>query len=133
MTCHNCQLKAVKAGKDRKGNQRYRCDKCKRRFAEQREKLLRNMYLPEDKALLVLQLLVEGNSIRSIERITGIEKKTVCTLLRVAGERCDDLMRRMMRKVVVRELQLDEIWTYVGMKEKTKTRKGKTKIGRAHV
>lgn len=31
----------------------------------------------------------------------------------------------MMRKVHVQELQLDEIWTYVGMKEKTKTRKGK--------
>lgn len=134
MTCHNCQLKAVKAGKDRKGNQRYRCDKCRRRFAEQREKLLGNMYLAEDKALLVLQLLVEGNSIRSIERITGIEKKTICTLLRVAGERCEDLMNRTMRKVHVSDLQLDEIWTYVGMKEKTKTRKGKTtdKLGDAY-
>src|ERR1041384_3034144 len=116
MTCHNCQLKAVKAGKDLKGNQRYRCDRCKRRFAEQREKLLGNMYLSEEKALLVLQLLVEGNSIRSIERITGCEKKTICTLLRVAGERCEDLMKRTMRKVRVNELQLDEIWTYVGMK-----------------
>ena len=124
MTCHNCQLKAVKAGKDRKGNQRYRCDKCKRRFAEQREKLLGNMYLPEDKALLVLQLLVEGNSIRSIERITGIEKKTICTLLRVAGERCEDLMNRTMRRVRVNDLQLDEIWTFCRMKEKVKKRKG---------
>jgi hypothetical protein len=34
------------------------------------------MYLPEEKALMVLQLLVEGNSIRSITRITGVEKKT---------------------------------------------------------
>ncbi len=40
MTCHNCQLKAVKAGRDRKGNQRYRCDKCKRRFQAEQEKLL---------------------------------------------------------------------------------------------
>lgn len=72
MTCHNCQLKAVKAGKDRRGNQRYRCDRCKRRFQAERERLLGNMYLSEDKAILVLSLLLEGNSIRSIERITEI-------------------------------------------------------------
>ena len=126
MTCCNCKIKAVKAGLDKKGNQRYKCQRCKRRFQELRETLLGNMYLPEDKALLVLQLLVEGNSIRSIERITGCEKKTICTLLRIAGERCEDLMNRTMRKVRVNDLQLDEIWTYVGMKEKTKTRKGRT-------
>lgn len=125
MTCHNCQLKAVKAGRDRKGNQRYRCDKCKRRFQAEQDKLLGNMYLSEEKALMVLQMLVEGNSVRSITRITGVEKKTILTLLNVAGERCEDLMNRKMRKVKVNDLQLDEIWTYVGMKEKTKTRKGK--------
>jgi transposase-like protein/IS1 family transposase len=125
MTCHNCKTEAVKAGKDDKGNQRFKCNKCKRRFQAEQEKLLGNMYLPEEKALMVLQLLVEGNSIRSITRITGIEKKTILTLLNVAGERCEDLMNRKMRKVKVSDLQLDEIWTYVGMKEKTKTRKGK--------
>jgi transposase-like protein/IS1 family transposase len=126
MTCHNCQLKAVKAGKDSKGNQRYRCDKCKRRFQAERDKLLGNMYLPEEKALMVLQMLVEGNSIRSITRITGIEKKTILTLLNVAGERCEDLMNRKMRKVKCSDLQFDEVWTFCRMKEKVKTRKGLT-------
>ena len=76
MTCHNCKIEAVKAGKDDKGNQRFKCNRCKRRFQAEQEKLLGNMYLPEEKALMVLQLLVEGNSIRSITRITGVEKKT---------------------------------------------------------
>jgi len=126
MTCHNCKIEAVKAGKDDKGNQRFKCNKCKRRFQAEQEKLLGNMYLPEEKALMVLQLLVEGNSIRSITRITGIEKKTILTLLNVAGERCEDLMNRKMRKVKVSDLQLDEIWTFCRMKEKVKTRKGLT-------
>jgi len=124
MTCHNCKIEAVKAGKDDKGNQRFKCNKCKRRFQAEQEKLLGNMYLPEEKALMVLQLLVEGNSIRSITRITGIEKKTILTLLSVAGERCEDLMNRKMRKVKVNDLQLDEIWTFCRMKEKVKTRQG---------
>ncbi len=82
------------------------------------------MYLPEEKALMVLQMLVEGNSIRSINRITGIEKKTILTLLNVAGERCEDLMNRKMRKVKCSDLQFDEVWTFCRMKEKVKTRKG---------
>ena len=124
MTCHNCKIEAKKSGKDRKGNQRYRCNQCKRRFQEQRERLLGNMYLSEDKALLALQMLVEGNSIRSIERVLDIEKKTIISLLRLAGDKCGAFLDRKMRKVVVRDLQCDEIWTYVRMKEKTKVRKG---------
>lgn len=125
MTCHNCKIEAKKFGKDRKGNQRYRCSKCRKTFQAYRERLLGSMYLSEEKALMVLQMLVEGNSVRSINRITGIEKKTILTLLNVAGERCQDLTNRKMRKVKCTDLQFDEIWTYVGMKEKTKTRKGK--------
>lgn len=126
MTCHNCKIEAVKAGKDRKGNQRFRCNQCKRRFAEQREKLLGGMYLSEDKALLILQMLVEGNSIRSIERITGVEKKTILSLLVFAGEKCERLMESKLRRVVCQELQLDELYTFCQMKEKVKKRKGLT-------
>jgi transposase-like protein len=125
MTCHNCQIEAKKFGKDRKGNQRFRCDKCRKTFQEPKEKPLGGMYLPLEKALLVLHLLVEGVSIRSIERITGIEKKTVLSLLVLAGEKCERLLDEKVRKVTVRDIQLDEIWAYVGMKEKTKKRKGK--------
>ncbi len=126
MTCHNCQTQAVRAGKDRKGGQRYKCQKCKRRFTEQREKLFGNMYLSEEKALLVLHMLVEGTSIRSIERLLDIQKKTIISLLLIAGERCEALLERKMRRVKVDDLQFDEIWTYVRMKEKTKSRKGLT-------
>lgn len=80
------------------------------------------MYLEEDKALLILQMLVEGTSIRSIERITGIEKKTILSLLNLAGERCEDLTKRYMRKVKCSDLQFDEIWTFCRMKEKAKKR-----------
>lgn len=134
MTCHNCQIKAKKFGKDRYGNQRYRCNKCRKTFQEYREKLLGNMYLSERKALMVLHMLVEGTSIRSIERILGVEKKTILSLLTFAGERCEDLMNRYMRKVLCHDLQFDEIWTYCRMKEKAKTRRKITsdRIGDAY-
>jgi len=70
-------------------------------------------------------MLVEGVSIRSISRITGVWKKTILRLLILAGEKCEQLMEKKFRSVKVNDLQLDEIWAYVGMKEKTKNRKGK--------
>jgi len=134
MTCHNCQLQAKKFGRDRYGNQRYRCDACRKTFQELKDKPLGTMYLPMDKALLVLQMLVEGVSIRSTQRITGVEKKTILSLLVLVGEKCERLLDEKIRKVKVKDIQLDEIWAYVSMKEKTKKRKGKddTQLGDAY-
>jgi transposase-like protein/IS1 family transposase len=134
MTCHNCQIVAVKLGKDRYGSQRYRCNKCRKTFGELKDKPLGTMRIKFERALLCLQLLLEGNSIRSTQRITGLEKRTILNLLVLAGEKCEAVIDQHMKRVVVKELQLDEIWTYVGMKEKTKTRKHKDseKLGDAY-
>jgi transposase-like protein/IS1 family transposase len=134
MTCHNCKIEAVKAGKDRKGVQRYRCNQCKRRFAEQQEKLLGNMYLNEDKALLCLTLLLEGNSVRSIERITGIGKSTILRLLVLAGERCERIMSQRIKGVAVRDVEADEMWGFVKFKNRHKLNKEieDSKVGDAY-
>src|SRR5205085_4923694 len=70
-------------------------------------------------------LLVEGNSIRSIERITGVDKKTTLALLLVVGEKCERLMDEKIQKVSVKQVQCDEIWGFVGMKEATRKRQGR--------
>jgi transposase-like protein/IS1 family transposase len=134
MVCHNCKIEAKKSGKDRKGNQRYRCNQCKRRFQEERAALLGNMYLPEDKVLLCLSLLLEGNSIRSIERITGVTKQTLLNLLVLAGEKCDRLMKERIKGVTVRDVEADEIWAFCKMKKMTKLYKEVTdpKVGDAY-
>jgi transposase-like protein/IS1 family transposase len=134
MTCHNCKIEAKKSGKDRKGNQRYRCNQCKRRFQEERAALLGNMYLPEDKVLLCLSLLLEGNSIRSIERITGVTKQTLLNLLVLAGERCHEVMNERIKKVPVKDVEADEMWAFVGMKKMTKLHKqvSDPKVGDAY-
>jgi transposase-like protein/IS1 family transposase len=124
MVCHNCQIEAKKFGKDRKGNQRFRCLSCRKTFQEPKEKPLGGMYLPLEKAVLCLQLLVEGNSIRSTERITGVNRNTILDLLIVAGEKCERLLNEKLKRLHVRDIQADEMWGYVGMKEKTKKAQG---------
>lgn len=126
MTCHNCQIQAVKIGKDRKGDQRFRCQKCRKSFVNAPEKPLGNMYLPIEKAEMVLRLLVEGNSVRSTERITGVNRNTILDLLVLVGEKCERLLNDKIRGLRVREVQADEMWGYVGMKERTKKRQAKT-------
>jgi len=66
---------------------------------------------------------LEGNSIRSRQRITGLDQNTIMTLLVKAGERCRALMDSTTRSLHLRHLQVDEIWTYV-QKKRARIRKG---------
>lgn len=125
MNCPNCNGETKRHGKDRKGNQRYRCLVCGKTSIESQDKPLGSMYLAEDKALMCLNLLVEGCSVRSIERITGVHRDTVLDLLVTVGGKCEKLMDERIKNLSVRDVQADEIWAFVGMKEKTKKRQGK--------
>jgi len=124
MNCQTCNSATKKFGKDRNGLQRYRCLSCKKTFLEPHERLLGTMILAEDKAISVLQHLVEGCSIRSTSRITGVHIRTILDLLTLVGERCERLMESRIKGLRVLEVQCDEQWQYIGMKQKTKHRKG---------
>jgi transposase-like protein/IS1 family transposase len=117
MTCHNCRIKCQEFGKDRKGNQRFRCCQCYKTYSERPEKL-EGTYVPPEEISNILRLLVEGMSVRSIERITGIHRDTILNVLVLVGERCEHLLERMVNGLPVRDVQCDEIWGFVGCKEK---------------
>jgi transposase-like protein/IS1 family transposase len=125
MVCHLCQAAtAKKHGRDRKGNQRFRCHTCRKTFSERPERVLGSMRIPEDKAVLILTLLCEGNSLRAIERVTGCHVATILSLLTQAGAGCERLLAELVKDVPVQDVQADEIFGYVRMKEGTKKRKG---------
>lgn len=124
MTCPDCNSPSKKYGSHRNGLQRFRCKGCGRTFTEDHDKLLGEMRLPLERALMCLQLLVEGSSVRAIGRITGVHKTTVLNLLVLAGEGCERLMERRIHNVEVKDVQADEIWGFVKCKEKTKNLRG---------
>ena len=72
--------------------------------------------LSVEKKLAVVSGLVEGNSIRSISRMTDVDRNTINSLLLRTGERCAALLDERMRELPCRRLQCDEIWTYVAKK-----------------
>jgi len=117
MTCHSCNIVCKRFGKHRNGLQRFRCRQCHKTFTEDHETPLDTMRLPLDKAESILKLLVEGMSVRSVERVTGVHRDTILRLLVLAGERCQQMMERKIAAVTVHDVEVDEIWGYVQKKE----------------
>jgi IS1 family transposase len=74
--------------------------------------------LSTEKRAMVVAGLVEGNSIRSIVRMTGVSKTTVMKLLLDLGTVCSIYQDRLMRDLPCKRIQCDEIWAFVGAKEK---------------
>jgi IS1 family transposase/transposase-like protein len=119
--CHHGET--VGWGKDRQGNVRRKCKSCGKVVSIVPARPLGRMRISLENATLVLSLLTEGSSIRSAERVSGIHRDTICKLLRVAGEKCEALLSRLVRNVEVKDVQCDELWSFVAMKEKTRVRK----------
>jgi len=91
------------------------------------------MIVPEDKALLAIQLLIEGTSVRTVERITQLHRDTILRLLVLAGERCIALMDAQMRNLRCEHIQSDEIWTFVGKKQRHVKSEDSVELGDAWV
>jgi IS1 family transposase len=73
--------------------------------------------LPREKVCMILNCLVEGNSVRATARLCDVQPKTVLTVLVLAGENCEKIMGRKVRNVRVADVQCDEIWGFVQKKE----------------
>ena len=76
-----------------------------------------------DKKISIIGALVEGSSIRSIERMTGVHRDTITRLAVRVGKGCERLMDDKIRRVHCDFLELDEIWSFVG-KKRNHVRKG---------
>jgi IS1 family transposase len=66
----------------------------------------------------IISVLVEGNSLRATARITGVARMTIEKLLRDLGAACAEHHDRVVRNFTCRRVQVDEIWSFVGAKQK---------------
>jgi IS1 family transposase len=70
------------------------------------------------KRVQVVSALVEGCSIRSIVRMTGVSKNTISKLLVELGAACSQYMNETLVNLPCKRIQCDEIWSFVGAKDK---------------
>ncbi len=74
--------------------------------------------LNPDKKIAIIGALAEGSSIRSIERITGVHRDTIMRLGVKVGQGCATLLDAKMRDLPCHHLQFDEIWGFIGKKQR---------------
>lgn len=84
--------------------------------------------LPDSKRAAILRCLVEGASIRSTARIVGVAKATVLKLLVEAGEFCSLYQHVVLRGLTPERIEVDEIWAFVGAKQKNAKHAGQGDI-----
>ncbi|GBE37818.1 hypothetical protein BMS3Bbin08_00415 [bacterium BMS3Bbin08] len=85
--------------------------------------------LKPEKQKQVIAALVEGNSIRSTCRMTGVAKGTVLKLLATIGKACAEYQNEVMRDLSCKRIQCDEIWSFCYAKQKNVPHKKKGMYG----
>jgi hypothetical protein len=71
-----------------------------------------------EKQAVIIGSLCEGSSIRSIERMTGVHRDTIMRLGVKVGKGCTKMMDANLRNLNCTRLEMDEIWSFIGKKEK---------------
>ena len=75
-----------------------------------------------EKQTQVIKALVEGNSIRSTERMIGVHRDTIMRLMVETGNACGVTLNKMMHNLHCQRIEVDEIWCYVGKKQRHLTK-----------
>lgn len=80
--------------------------------------------LPTAKRAAIIRVLCEGNSIRATCRLSGAAKATVLSLLVEVGEFCSHYQDHVLRNLPTVRVEADEIWAFVGAKQRRATKAG---------
>jgi IS1 family transposase len=79
--------------------------------------------------MMVLRMLCEGSSIRSVSRMTGVHGYTIGKLILGIGECCRNMMDEMFQGLELDHIEVDEMWTFVGKKQARLTAEDKAECG----
>jgi IS1 family transposase/transposase-like protein len=112
---HECKKKF---GRDKHGNQRHQCLLCGKTFIDRSGRPLGDLRLPMDRAVMVLRMMLEGASLRTIHRLTRVDRATIGALLLLVGERCRRFLKAKIQNVQTGDVEVDELWAFIGAKEK---------------
>lgn len=76
--------------------------------------------LQKEKQIAIISGLAEGMSMRALSRVTGVHQDTICRLAVRIGQGCAKVLDAKLRNLTCNYLEFDEIWGFIGKKEKHK-------------
>lgn len=88
--------------------------------------------LPLERRVNVVRHLVEGASVRATSRLTDVSLPTVLSTLLKVGAGCGYLHNRLVARLDIRDIQCDEIWSYVAKKQARVTADDPAEFGDAY-
>ena len=118
MTCIRCKHEACKrfGTYGRRKIQRWRCQECKATFSTPQPKIGAH-YTDLDRAAKIITLMLEGMSIRAIERFTGVHRDTILSLMRTASEKARQVLNMKIQHIAPKYVQMDEMWGFIHTRE----------------
>jgi len=114
------QSNITKAGRTKKGVQRYQCKTCHITFTETTGTIFFRKRTSEHEILETLALLAEGSRISSLSRAKGHKEDTILAWLREAAQHAETVEGILMRDFKIKRGQLDALWAYVRNKGEKK-------------
>jgi transposase-like protein/IS1 family transposase len=124
-TCLCCGGESRKFGRFQNVNrvvQRFQCTRCGKTFSESQP--LDGLRTEHEKVVQIVKLLAEGVGVRATARLTDCQHKTVLAVLNTVGAKCAAFLDRTVRNVQTGALQIDEIWSRVGISQRLLNRRG---------
>src|SRR5260370_8404006 len=85
--------------------------------------------LSKQQRIRIITALVEGNSLRAVARMCDVSFNTVLKLVPQIGIACADYQDKSLRNLSCKLIQWDEIWSFVGSKEKNTRPSARAKDG----
>lgn len=122
MNCHCCAGKLRKCGSYTNKNrrvQRFRCTRCNATSSE--DQPFDGLRIDDAKVVQIVKLFGEGLGVRACARLADCHVETVLRVLEVVGQKCEAFLDRRLRNLTIAALQFDELWSYVGKKERRNT------------
>ena len=105
----------------------FRCRCCRTEFSERHGTPLFGLRLPHAKIVSVVSHLAEGTGVRKTARLTGVSRDAVGRILNRVGNHAKDVHDRLVRGLDVSEVQMDEMWSFVGKKGQEMHREGESR------
>ena len=110
------QRNIKKAGKSKKGRQRYQCKTCGQTFVETKGTIFYRRRTAEGEILETLAFIAEGVRISSLARVKGHKEDTILDWLRTAAQHAEEIEEILLAEYQLDQGQLDALWSYVGNK-----------------
>ena len=85
--------------------------------------------LTKEKRAQIVAALVEGSSINSVVRMTGVTKQTILRLIADLGKTCAKYQDEKLRNLSCKRIQADEVWSFCHAKDKNLSEELKGKFG----